>query len=301
MEFRQMKYMLMVSKCNSITSAAEKLYVSQPALSAFIRKTEKSLGVRLFNRDTVPISLTYAGHKYIKAAEQIMSIYNRMLQQLSDIAKEETGSLTVGMPIIFHAFISSKMELMSCKQINGIELSIVVSNEEDLFRKLAQNKLDLIIMPSYEPFNEFVSLEITSENVVAIAKRGYIAEKILIGEDEHAKAIDIKSIADYPILVRSGQGTNGRLAEQMFALADVLPSNIRECPSYASMIRLASVGQGIAIVPNYVTKLISTEFPTAKYTINEPAEKVKIYALARKDTYFGKVAQSFIQLLREYV
>ena len=62
MEFRQLKYIYTVYECGSITKAAEKLFISQPSLSSFITKTEKQLGVKLFDRSQnklTPVSYTH--------------------------------------------------------------------------------------------------------------------------------------------------------------------------------------------------------------------------------------------------
>ena len=62
----------------SFSKAAKKLYVSQPWLSATVKKAEQELGLPLFDRSTNPISLTKAGRYYIERIEQIMAIETEM-------------------------------------------------------------------------------------------------------------------------------------------------------------------------------------------------------------------------------
>ena len=50
MELRQFKYVNMVAQCGSVTKAARKLFISQPALSSYINKLEEELGVKLFDQ-----------------------------------------------------------------------------------------------------------------------------------------------------------------------------------------------------------------------------------------------------------
>ena len=56
MDFRQLQYLTAVAEHRNVTKAAESLYISQSALSHYIRKTEEELGVQLFDRSTTPIS-----------------------------------------------------------------------------------------------------------------------------------------------------------------------------------------------------------------------------------------------------
>ena len=61
MNVRQAQYLIAVFEEGSISGAAKRLYISQPALSQTIQMVEKELGARIFDRTTTPISLTYAG------------------------------------------------------------------------------------------------------------------------------------------------------------------------------------------------------------------------------------------------
>ena len=67
------QYMLTVYQEGSITNAAKKLYVSQPSLSQMIKLVESNLGAPIFNRSTDPLTLTYAGEKYIVRIHRAMS------------------------------------------------------------------------------------------------------------------------------------------------------------------------------------------------------------------------------------
>ena len=81
---RPMQYAYEVYKQKSFSKAAEKLYISQPALSAIIKKLEDSLGVPLFDRSTKPVSLTPAGEYYIHCAEEITAVETGMQQYFDD-------------------------------------------------------------------------------------------------------------------------------------------------------------------------------------------------------------------------
>ena len=71
---RVMEYILAIAKFKSVSKAAENLFISQPALSAIVKKEEKRLGVELFNRQYKPLQLTNAGTIYVNAAKKIKDI-----------------------------------------------------------------------------------------------------------------------------------------------------------------------------------------------------------------------------------
>ena len=72
MDFREMLYITTVADCRSITAAARKLYISQPSLSHIVSKVEQDVGVKLFDRGTSPLTITYAGEKYVETARKIL-------------------------------------------------------------------------------------------------------------------------------------------------------------------------------------------------------------------------------------
>jgi len=69
MNLKQAHYIKTIAECGGITAAAKKLYVSQPSLSQMLRHVEEELGVEIFDRSIAPFHLTYAGEKYLHAAQ----------------------------------------------------------------------------------------------------------------------------------------------------------------------------------------------------------------------------------------
>ena len=94
--FRGMEYVYAVWKERSFSSAAKKLYISQPALSNSIKRVEDKVGTPLFDRSTSPIQLTDVGQEYLHAVEQILAIQENFSHYLADSQNLKTGRLTIG-------------------------------------------------------------------------------------------------------------------------------------------------------------------------------------------------------------
>ena len=82
------KYVYEVYKERSFTKAAQNLYISQPSLSARIKKIEEIIGEPLFDRSTTPLQLTEVGKVYIEAAEEITQIEQRLKDEADQKARE---------------------------------------------------------------------------------------------------------------------------------------------------------------------------------------------------------------------
>ena len=91
------EYFLTVIREKNITKAAEKLYISQPALSKFLSRLEESLGVTLLERSHGSVRPTYAGELYTEYLENTHSLEKRFQQSLGEIRDDERGLIRLGM------------------------------------------------------------------------------------------------------------------------------------------------------------------------------------------------------------
>lgn len=99
MNLKQALYIRTVAQEGNITAAAKKLYVSQPSLSQMIRQVETEYGVTLFDRTVSPLRLTYAGEKYLEAANVMLTANERLENELREIRQENSGLLRLGISV----------------------------------------------------------------------------------------------------------------------------------------------------------------------------------------------------------
>ena len=82
--FNGMEYVYEVYKEKSFSKAAKKLFISQPSLSATVKRVENRIGYPVFNRNTTPLTLTECGEHYIKAVEEILAIQTSFQNFIND-------------------------------------------------------------------------------------------------------------------------------------------------------------------------------------------------------------------------
>lgn len=96
MEFRVLKYFLMVAREENITHAAELLHITQPTLSRQLIQLEEELGVKLFQRSRHRIILTEAGMLLRRRAEEIVSLTEKAREELRFETAQLTGKISIG-------------------------------------------------------------------------------------------------------------------------------------------------------------------------------------------------------------
>lgn len=87
MDLKEFEYVLAINEDKSFSKAAKRLFISQPSLSQYINRLENQLGVTLFDRNTIPLTLTYEGELYIEAMQNIVEIFNGMQKSFDDISE----------------------------------------------------------------------------------------------------------------------------------------------------------------------------------------------------------------------
>ena len=139
------KYVCEVYKERSFTKAAQNLYISQPSLSARIKKIEEIIGEPLFDRSTTPLQLTEVGKVYIEAAEEITQIEQRVENYINDLAGLKTGNLAVGASTLFAAYVVPSLITQFNQKFPDVHIQLIEGNTAELEEMLGSNALDFVI------------------------------------------------------------------------------------------------------------------------------------------------------------
>lgn len=164
---REAKYVNAIYKSGSFSKAAAALFISQPSLSATIRRLENELGTTLFNRSTNPISLTDAGRQYLLYAEKFMALENEAQNYFESLKNSDQGHLNFGatsfyccysLPIHLNPFRSKYPNI-------SINLNENTSSEE-MIKTLRLGQIDFALSSNPVGFEEFKKLFFLKEQLI---------------------------------------------------------------------------------------------------------------------------------------
>lgn len=143
MDLSQVRYFLAIVETQGFTKAAELLFVSQPSLSAGIKKLEQELGVVLFERGGRRATLTAAGKIFLEKARNIIQEYQSALQTLQDFQQHPTLRLGV----VCTLRISVISSLVSAFRVEHPHITIQLKDSyvNNLNKLLEDGEVDLIL------------------------------------------------------------------------------------------------------------------------------------------------------------
>jgi DNA-binding transcriptional LysR family regulator len=143
MEFRELKYFLEVAKDRSFTRAANRLFLSQPALSRAIKRLEQELGVRLFESRGNGVELTDCGKALQQRAFPLINEIESLGDCLQDIRSLKAGAVSMGITPMIGTLFMAPIIIEFCNRWPGVELQLFENGSKIIRRQIALGELDL--------------------------------------------------------------------------------------------------------------------------------------------------------------
>ena len=160
------RYIYTVYRLKSVSLAAQELFISQPALSRAIKAVEKELGAPIFNRKTLPFSLTAEGKAYIEGIEKMMQIQRDTVEKISDIRHMHGGTLRIATSTHLSFYAIPKILKAFQKKHPKIDTHIIITDNNKLFEHLEKETADLIFLSGGEVPDGYISVELFAEKFV---------------------------------------------------------------------------------------------------------------------------------------
>lgn len=171
---KSMRYVYEVYLQKSFSKAAEKLYISQPALSAIVKNLENELHTTLFDRSSKPIRLTDSGRYYIQCVEEIMAIEKGMTHYFEDQSDIQNGTLTIGTSTHFCSNILPTLLKGFMERYPNISVRIVENNSTpELKELLLRGDIDFSLTSNTYPDTDFSSFLFEQESMILAVPKSH--------------------------------------------------------------------------------------------------------------------------------
>lgn len=146
MNSRQLHYAVLLSQIKNFSQVADRLNITQPALSKQILSLEQELGVRLFDRSTTPLSLTPAGECFIQNAQEILYREEQLKRTMEAFHSGEKGRIIIGIAPFRSLYFISDVILRMKAEYPGIQIVLKEANSTQLHKGIVNGDYDFAIM-----------------------------------------------------------------------------------------------------------------------------------------------------------
>lgn len=169
--FRNMEYIYEVYKEQSFCKAAEKLHVSQPALSAMVKRIEAQLGMPVFNRLTSPISLTPFGAEYIRSIETVRSLETHLKDITYKMKTLQTGSLSICGYNLYAEHPIPEIIAGFMRNYPNIRINLIGTNTIRSKQLLDSGEIDFFFSSKVLDKNEYCRVPVFQDPLVLVVPR----------------------------------------------------------------------------------------------------------------------------------
>jgi len=312
--FKEMNYVYAVYKEKSFTKAAQKLYVSQPALSSMVKKAEKKIGMPIFDRSTTPITVTPAGRYYIRQTENIMRIQQDAEVFFRRLAGESENQLRLGGSAFFLTYVFPPMVKRFLTLHPKAAVSWVESRNDELISRLMGDSIDFFLEVDELENDRIGGWKWGEEQLIlAVPAEWAVNDRLLdyqlTAEDVHERrhlsdeipAVDLNVFADEPfILLREGNDSRRR-AVDICRNAGFEPRNTyMTADQMLTCYYLAAEGHGVAFIRDSILFHTDLTENLLFYRLDDPLATRNIYLYFRRDRELSEVSQNFLDFVRSH-
>ena len=289
MEFRHLRYFLVLAEELHFGRAARRLSISQPPLSLNIQQLEASIGTRLFTRNSKVVALTAAGLAFVPAARALMEQAAQAASHARDVGQGMAGSLAIGFSgTMLYSGLPKILERFQA-QHPLLRLTLKELSSSEQLIELTHDRLDLGFVHTTRVPPELSPILVSSQAFVCCLPAGHaLARK---------RSLPLSALQGEPFAVVS-RAVSPDYHDRILAIcaeAGFSPEIRFELRHWLSVVSLVSQGMGVALVPAALRKsaLAGTAFVPLDVATT-PYETHCLWKTSRENAALG----AFVQAVR---
>ncbi len=290
-ELRHLRTLAALRDTGSLVEAAERVFLTQSALSHQIKDLEERIGCALFIRKTKPVRFTSAGSRLVALADQVLPLMHRAELDVARLAGGESGRIL--MAIECHSCFEWLLPAIDRyrERWPDVELDIASGFPFAPLPALARGDLDLVITADPVDSLDLSYLPLFSyEAQLAVSKDHALAGR------EWVEPMDLQdqTLISYPV-----DRSRLDVFKSFLDVAGVEPARVRTAELTPMMIQLVASGRGVTCLPNWALH----EYREKRYihtaSLGEEGIWPTLYAAVRADQADATFMQGFVDTARE--
>lgn len=230
MNLVQLKYFQAVCKYQSVSAAAEYLYISQPTLSSAIKELEREFGVSLFRRHHRGMVLTPEGTELLKHCDRLLTHAEQVERIMNDFGNRRKV-LRIGISPMIGSLFLPKIYREFVPLHPDIKLDITEGGRQEMLNQLSKELLDMVFLSHNAPFDTSIqSIEVAKQETVCCVSKNSPLAKL--------QSVSPKDLAEVPIVLFKDSFFQTEEIKKRFSAALVKPNIILQTNQLSTLQNL---------------------------------------------------------------
>jgi DNA-binding transcriptional LysR family regulator len=280
-----------VAQTGSMTLGAERLDISQPAVSKQVQELEHALGVQLFDRIGRRVRLSQAGEVLADYARRLFALAHEAEEVMADVRAIRRGRLVIGASTTIGTYLLPGVVAEFWRRHPRVDLLVEIENTEQVHRRLAGHELDVGLTEGFVEHEGLDAEVFHRDELVVIASPGHP----LAGKPR----VPLSAVQQEPFILREpGSGTRA-VEERALARLKVPVQVVMALGSTEAIKRVVAAGVGLAIVSRLAASAECAAGTLAMLAVAELRMERPLHLVRRKGRRDGPALQAFCGVLRE--
>lgn len=240
MDVHALEYLLLIAETGSLSEAAEKAHLSQPAMTQCLAKLEREAGWPLFNRVNRKLVPTRAGQIYLKGAREMVQIKEetyQSIEQLRAAAGTAPGHRSADICHLLEEKLLPKLYL----QFPQLKVERMVTTTHTAKQYLTNGLADLSFLCAVKPSSLLEYVPLLHDTLCLAVPESMISAEIRAG--------GLAACGCLPFVLPDEQQFGRELVDRLFRREHLYPISLYTAAGWKDLVRLADEGYGAAILP----------------------------------------------------
>lgn len=235
-----------VARLGSFSQAARELAVTQPAVSAQVRRLERDYGVALFERIRRRARLTHAGETLYRYVQRVFALLDEAGQTLEATRGLQRGRLTLAAGVTLAAYYVPPLVTDFKRRHPGVEVRVVVANSTRVLEHILALEADVGVLGGEPQHSQIVRHELWRDPLVIIAAPGHPLAK--------QRSVPLDALKGHAFILREPGSATRAFAEQLAARVGLPLTVGMEVGSNEAVKRIVQMGGGLSLVSRTIVE-----------------------------------------------
>ncbi|WJG11005.1 LysR family transcriptional regulator [Aliiglaciecola sp. LCG003] len=241
LSYKQLQAFITLAQSTTFAEAAEKIHLSQPALSSAIKKLEQFLGGNLFSRTTRKVQLTHEGREFLPVALRLSHDWESAIADMQDLFAMQRGKLTIAAMPSFASSVLPAMLKTFHQRWSDINISVRDVVMEEVIRLVREGRAELGFTFEAEQLEGLDFHSLMSNEFVAVMSSSHPLSA--------HKQVVWQQISQFPIVAMNRGSSIRKWIEQFTELNQIKLNIVAEANQLATLGEFVKHELGISVVP----------------------------------------------------
>lgn len=298
MNLNALRYVIMIAEERNITKAAEKLYVTQSALSQNLRSLENELDFQIFDRESSPLVPTEAGKLFVEWAKRVICSENEMLHKLQDLSRSKSRVLRIGLSPQKSIHIFPKVLKQFYQEQPGCKIILEEHPSDVLLDMLEQNEIDILFDINHSEYIEYDFVPVAEEQIRIAAPTDVVMQ--VEEKKGDYPIVRLSEVMKYPFISLSEKQYLGKVVKQLYDISECISNIVLECRSADMALQMVEAGLGVTVIPEFAIREDGNK-KICYYNLEYPKIRRVVGISYKKGMYLTEDVKLLIELLKKYL